>query len=146
MRYVMFVVRRVWIVFGSMHFIVESFQASNTYMTLFGMCLFDVFKRARVYVKKEAPMNFLTDPLEGRSTLRLADVLVYGWVGGKHVCVDLTEVSPLVGLITGDFTVGRAALNVASSKVAKHEKARSNNQHAFIPFAFDTFGFLAPDV
>jgi hypothetical protein len=30
--------------------------------------------------------------------------------------------------------------------VVKHEKACSDNQHAFIPFAFDTFGFLAPDV
>jgi hypothetical protein len=29
--------------------------------------------------------------------------------------------------------------------VAKHERACSNNQHAFILFAFDTFGFLAPD-
>jgi len=33
----------------------------------------------------------------------------------------------------------------ASSKVAKHEKACSDNQHVFIPFAFDTFGFLAPE-
>jgi hypothetical protein len=30
--------------------------------------------------------------------------------------------------------------------VVKHEKTCSENQHAFIPFAFDTFGFLAPDV
>ncbi|PNY11632.1 auxilin-like protein [Trifolium pratense] len=105
--------------------------------------LFDVFKRAGVSVKKEAPVNFLTDPLEGRSTLRPADILVYGWVGGKHACVDLTGVSPLVGLTNEDFTVGQAALKVASSKVAKHERACFENQHVFIPFAFDTFGFLA---
>jgi len=43
-------------------------------------------------------VNFLTDPLDRRSTLRSADVMVYGWVGGKHACVDLTEVLPLVGL------------------------------------------------
>ncbi|MCI29381.1 auxilin-like protein, partial [Trifolium medium] len=98
-----------------------------------------------ISVKKEAPANFLTDPLEGRSTLRPANVLVYGWVGEKHACVDLTGVSPLVELTTGDFTVGQAALKSASSKVAKHERACSNNQHAFIPFVFDTFGFLAPD-
>jgi len=30
--------------------------------------------------------------------------------------------------------------------VATHEKACSDNQHAFIPFAFDTFDFLAPEV
>jgi hypothetical protein len=31
---------------------------------------------------------------------------VRGWVEGKHACVDLTEVSRLVGLMTRDFTVG----------------------------------------
>ncbi|MCI10067.1 auxilin-like protein [Trifolium medium] len=48
--------------------------------------------REYIYVKKEAPVNFLTGLLEGRSTLRSADVLVYGWARGKQVCVDLTEV------------------------------------------------------
>jgi len=69
--------------------------------------------------------------------------MVYGWVGGKHACVVLTGVSPHVGLGVGSFTVEQAALKFASSKVAKHEKACHDNQHAFIPFAFDTFGFLA---
>ena len=96
-------------------------------------------------MKKDAPVNFLTDTLDRRSTLRPADVMVYGWVGGKHACVDLTGVSPLVRLGVGPFTVGQTALKTASSKVAKHEKACSDNQHVFISFAFDTFGFLAPD-
>jgi hypothetical protein len=30
--------------------------------------------------------------------------------------------------------------------MAKNEKACSDNQYTFIPFAFDTFGFLAPKV
>ncbi|KAK2443432.1 hypothetical protein QL285_014539 [Trifolium repens] len=107
--------------------------------------LYDIFRRAGISVKKEAPVNFLTDPQEGRSTLRLTDLLVYGWVGGKHACVDLIGVSPLVGLGVGDFTVGRAALKATSSKMAKHEQACCDNQHVFIPFAFDTFGFLAPE-
>jgi len=77
-------------------------------------------------------VNFLTDSLDRRSTLRHADVMVYGLVGGKHVCVDLTEVSPLVGLGVGPVTVGQTALKAASSKVVKHEKACSDNQHAFI--------------
>ncbi|GJY92199.1 hypothetical protein Tco_0507981 [Tanacetum coccineum] len=51
--------------------------------------LFDIFRHAEISAKKEAPMNFLTDPSDGRSTLRPADVLVFGWVGGKHACVDL---------------------------------------------------------
>ena len=44
--------------------------------------LFDIFRW----------VNFLTHPLDRRSTLRPADVMVYGWLGGKHACVDLTEV------------------------------------------------------
>nr|GEV17998.1 putative exostosin-like protein [Tanacetum cinerariifolium] len=107
--------------------------------------LYDVLKRAGISSKKEAPVNFLTDPLEGRSTLRPADILVFGWAGGKHACVDLTGVSPLVGFRENGFVAGQAALKAESSKVAKHEKACLENQHVFIPFAFDTFGFLAPE-
>jgi hypothetical protein len=29
--------------------------------------------------------------------------------------------------------------------MVKHEKVCSDNQHVFIPFVFDTIGFLAPD-
>ncbi|KAJ0505403.1 hypothetical protein HanRHA438_Chr12g0554181 [Helianthus annuus] len=36
-------------------------------------------------------------------------------------------------------------LKADASKVAKHEKACLENQHVFVPFAFDTFGGLAPD-
>ncbi|GJY91827.1 putative exostosin-like protein [Tanacetum coccineum] len=107
--------------------------------------MYDVLKRAEISSRKEAPVNFLTDPLEGRSTLRPADILVFGWAGGKHACVDLTGVSPLVGLRDNGFVAGQAALKAESSKVAKHEKACLENQHVFIPFAFDTFGFLAPE-
>ncbi|KAJ0576796.1 putative exostosin [Helianthus annuus] len=46
--------------------------------------LHDVLKGAGILIKKEAPVNFLTDPLKGRSTLRHADILVLGWEGGKH--------------------------------------------------------------
>jgi len=67
-------------------------------------------------------------------------------VGGKLACVNLTGVSPLVGLGVRPFIVGQTALKAASSKVAKHEKTCSDNQHAFITFAFDTFSFLAPEV
>ncbi|GJU98853.1 hypothetical protein Tco_1328124 [Tanacetum coccineum] len=83
--------------------------------------------------------------LEWMSTLRPANILVFGWAGGKHACVDLTGVSPLVGLKDNGFVAGQAALKAESSKVAKHEKACLENQHVFIPFAFDTFGILAPE-
>ncbi|KAJ0868714.1 hypothetical protein HanRHA438_Chr11g0481321 [Helianthus annuus] len=36
-------------------------------------------------------------------------------------------------------------LKVVSGKVTKHEKVFLDNQHVFIPFAFDTFSFLAPE-
>jgi len=52
-------------------------------------------------MNKEVFVNFLTDMLDRRLTLRSADVMVYGWIRGKHVCIDLTEVSPLVGLGVG---------------------------------------------
>nr|GEU48387.1 putative reverse transcriptase domain-containing protein [Tanacetum cinerariifolium]GEU48392.1 putative reverse transcriptase domain-containing protein [Tanacetum cinerariifolium] len=105
--------------------------------------LFDICRHAGISAKIEALVNFLNDPSDGRSTLRPVDVLVFGWVGGKHACVDLTGVSPLVGLSSRGFTTGQAALKAASGKVTKHEKACIENQHVFIPFMFDTFGFLA---
>ena len=52
---------------------------------------------------------------------------------------------PLVGLKDKGFVVGQAVLKAEASKVAKHEKACLENQHVFVPFAFDTFGGLAPD-
>ncbi|GJS94929.1 hypothetical protein Tco_0801897 [Tanacetum coccineum] len=107
--------------------------------------MYDVLKRAGISSKKKAPVNFLTDPLEERSTLRPANILVFGWAGGKHACVDLTGVSPFVGLRDNGFVAGQAALKTELSKVVKHEKACLENQHVFIPFAFDTFGFLAPE-
>jgi len=41
-----------------------------------------------------------------------------------------------VRLGVGPFTVGQTVLKVASSKVAKHEKACSGNQHAFYTICF----------
>jgi len=81
-------------------------------------------------------VNFLIDLLDRKSTLRHADVMMYKWVGGKHVCVDLTEISPFVGLGVGNFRVGQTTLKATSNKVVKHEKACFNNQHVLITFIF----------
>jgi hypothetical protein len=91
-------------------------------------------------MKKETSVNFLIDPLDGRSTRRPVGVMMYEWVGGKHLCVDLTKVSRLMGLRVVTFTVGQAILKlkVTSNKVDKYEKSCSN-QYIFIPFAFDTW-------
>nr|GEW70000.1 auxilin-like protein [Tanacetum cinerariifolium] len=104
--------------------------------------LFDICRRVGISAKKEAPMNSLTDLSDERSTLRPADVLVFGRARGKHVYVDLTEISPLVWLSSRGFTVGQGALKNASRKVTKHKKTCIESQRVFIPFAFDTFGFL----
>ncbi|GKB22858.1 hypothetical protein Tco_0862259 [Tanacetum coccineum] len=68
--------------------------------------LFNICRCVGISIKKEAPVNFLTDPSDRISTLRPAEVLVFGWVGGKHTCVDLTGVPPHVGLSGKGFTVG----------------------------------------
>ncbi|GKE37463.1 hypothetical protein Tco_1460868, partial [Tanacetum coccineum] len=122
----------------------EDTALAKAQQTLVSVILSEIW-RAGISAKKEPHVNFLTDPSDGRSTLRPADILVFGWVGGKHACVDLTGVSPLVGLSSHDFTACQAALKAASCKVTKHEKACIENQHVFILFAFDTFGFLAPE-
>nr|GEZ71327.1 signal recognition particle, SRP19 subunit [Tanacetum cinerariifolium] len=76
---------------------------------------------------------------------KLIDVLIFGWVREKHLCADLIGFSPLTGLSIRGFTAGQAALKVVVCKVTKHEKSCIENQHMFIPFAFDTFGFFAPE-
>ncbi|KAJ0444093.1 hypothetical protein HanIR_Chr16g0828001 [Helianthus annuus] len=88
----------------------------------------------------------MTDPLDGRSTLRPVDIFVSGWAGEKHACVDLTGVFSLVGLRDNGFVAGQALLKAESGKVAKHKKACLENQHVFIPFTFDTSGSLASEV
>nr|GEV62289.1 auxilin-like protein [Tanacetum cinerariifolium] len=105
--------------------------------------IFDICRCVKISIKKEAHVNFLTEPSDGRATLRPADVLVFRWVGGKHACANLIELSPLVGLSSQGFTVGQAALKAASRKVTKHKKSCIEKQHVFIPFKFDNFSFLA---
>nr|GEW76883.1 putative exostosin-like protein [Tanacetum cinerariifolium] len=88
----------------------------------------DICRRVGISGKKEAHINFLTHSSGERSTLRSADVLVFGWVGGKHACMNLTEVSPLLGLSSRGFTAGQAALKAVSCKVTLHEKACIENK------------------
>ena len=53
--------------------------------------------------------------------------------------------SSLIGLGVGAFIEGHATLKATSSKVIKYEKVRSDNQHVFISFVFDIFGFLTSE-
>ncbi|GJY32932.1 hypothetical protein Tco_0417401 [Tanacetum coccineum] len=91
-------------------------------MTLMQYVMF-VARYAGIFAKKEAPVNFSTVPSDGISTPRPTDVLVFGWVGGKHTCVDLTRVSPIVRLSGKGFTINvistsRDEVNAGISKVA----------------------------
>lgn len=43
--------------------------------------MIDIFKLEGVSVKKEAFVNILINPHDIKLTIRLADVLVYGWIG-----------------------------------------------------------------
>jgi hypothetical protein len=72
---------------------------------------------------------------------------MHGWIGGKHVYyVDFIGIFSLMGLGVKDFTLGRTILIAALSKMVKYEKTCAYNQHIFISFAFDTFGFLAQEI
>jgi hypothetical protein len=73
-------------------------------------------------MKKETPLNLLTDLLEGQSTLRLVNVLVCRSLGGKYVWVDLTGGSSLMGMTTENFIVWHTTFKVDSSKVNKYKR------------------------
>lgn len=107
---------------------------------------YDVFWWVGVQVKKEAPVNFFTNPTEGRSTLHPTDILVYNWSEIRHAYVDIKGASPMVSLIMGSLKQASQASNSeAATAKEKRSEACKVNQHGFIPFAFDTFGFLAPE-
>ncbi|MFS7944337.1 hypothetical protein Hanom_Chr06g00510971 [Helianthus anomalus] len=84
-------------------------------------------KHISISAKKEASVNFLTDPVKERSTLRPTDLLVFGWARGKHACVELTGVSTLVGLRENVFIAGQAAKKAESKKLDKHAKTCAEN-------------------
>lgn len=82
--------------------------------------IFDIFRWIGVSLKKEA---IVSAPHERRSTLKLTDILVYGWVGRKHAFVNLIGVSSLVDLLWEEHN-----LKVVSSKVVKLYCGKNNSQ------------------
>jgi hypothetical protein len=66
------------------------------------------------------------------------------WVDrGKHACVDLTGVSSLVELRIEAFNVEQTTFKTALSKVGKHEKTCSDNQHVLYYLCLT---LLAPEI
>jgi len=101
---------------------------------------FYIFRRAEVYAKKEAPVNFWFDPQDERSTFRPTYVMVYG--GRKETCI---------GGLNWDFTSceirdqgfygGTNSSQSHIKKLARCEKTRYDNHRTFIPFVFEAFSF-----
>jgi hypothetical protein len=89
--------------------------------------LFDIVRRTIVFVMKKTFVNFLTDPQEGRSTLKPTCVLVHGWVRWKQACMNFIVVFSLMRLGNGGFTLGQTTLKHASRKLVKHDKTCSSN-------------------
>jgi hypothetical protein len=83
--------------------------------------------------KKEASMNIFTDSQKWRSTLKPVNVLVYGWIGGEHACIDLTEVSPLLRMENEDFTM----------RYAKWSNMKKHIQHFY---SICVWQFLFPNI
>jgi hypothetical protein len=52
---------------------------------------------------------------------------------------------PTSGLRIENFIVEQTTLTATSNKIVKYKKTCSDNQHIFIPFAFNTFDLLAPE-
>jgi len=72
----------------------------------------------------------MQDPWKAIGKLRPTYIMVYGGIGGKYTCVDLTGVSPLWDWGPRFLQMGDATLKVVSSKVAKHKKTQPDNQHS----------------
>ncbi|GJX79446.1 hypothetical protein Tco_0327595 [Tanacetum coccineum] len=77
--------------------------------------------------------------------LRLADMLLYSWVGGLDVCMDLAGSSPLTQTGITDFAPGHAMIDAAHRKLVKYEAKYATIGYEFLPFSFSSLGELEKD-
>lgn len=70
----------------STQFIIKSFQDSNKDMNLLEMSFFILLGGQRYLQRKNASVNFFTDPHEERLTLRPPNVIINGY-GGENMHV-----------------------------------------------------------
>nr|GEY30098.1 putative reverse transcriptase domain-containing protein [Tanacetum cinerariifolium] len=85
------------------------------------------YRCAKISAKKEALVNFLTDPSNGRSTLRPTNVLVFGLVGGKHACVDLTGFILFAGWPVAESRGGRTGKRVGRGERGRGPRGEGVN-------------------
>ena len=93
----------------------------------------------------KAPVNFLSDLQDGRSTLgnRCFGVLV----GRRKNCMcEIDWCFPLMRLWTKTFIMRQTTLRGSSIKLSKRVKRCFYHQRTFIPIVFDTFNFLASNI
>nr|GEV98996.1 putative reverse transcriptase domain-containing protein [Tanacetum cinerariifolium] len=99
--------------------------------------LVDICSKVGIMVRKEAPMGFLSH--DGKD-LRPADLLLFNWLQGKDVCLDVTGIYPFAGTGANSWAPGVALHNAVEKKKRKYASICVNNGYKFIPFAFSTFG------
>ena len=82
-------------------------------------------------------------PESGRGSrlTRPADILLYGWRGDHHCCVDLVGVSPARG---GWRDAASALATVEQAKREKHTQTCASHRFDFLPFGFSVFGPFGP--
>ncbi|GJS12865.1 hypothetical protein Tco_0407337 [Tanacetum coccineum] len=93
-------------------------------------------------VRKEAPMGFLYE--DGRD-LRPTDLLLFNWIQGKDVCLDVTGISPFAGIGANSWAPGVALHNAMEKKKRKYATKCADNGYKSIPFVFSTFGKFDKD-
>ena len=73
----------------------------------------------------------------GYGLTRPADILLYGWRGDRHCCIDLVEVS----LVRGGWRDALSALAVVEqAKREKHFEVCASYRFDIMPFNFSVFG------
>ncbi|KAL5718743.1 hypothetical protein ACHQM5_011613 [Ranunculus cassubicifolius] len=101
----------------------------------------DMTGRVGIQVRKEVPVGLINDK---GIELKPADVMFFGWGGGKDLCVDLIGVSPFAGDGLNRFQAGNAVIAAERRKISKYQEACTKGGFGFAPFSFSTFGELGP--
>jgi len=115
-------------------------------MNLLGMFFF-IYSGKRVYNEEEGAYELLDLLTRWKIDTKAGECYGVQMSRRKTCMCELDYGFTTYGIRDRDF-YGRTNMpkSCVSNKVTKHEKACSDNQHVFISFTFDIFGFLAPKV
>ncbi|GJU65574.1 hypothetical protein Tco_1247409 [Tanacetum coccineum] len=97
--------------------------------------LVDLCYRSGILTGKEVDIG-LEDGYD--KPLRPADMLLYSWVGGLDVYMDLTGSSPLSQTGMVDFAHGRTMIDAAQRKRFSYEAKCAIIGYRFLPFSFSS--------